>query len=124
MTNLSKLPLSQFDMRYRLLLEKGCKEVVDVPCHDRTEAQHLRNVLTTYRSKLRKTFPDDPHQWEHLYGTIVSVKKGQPQTLQLRPRGTEFQNLFERVGIFPQPETLGDDFLPNLIEDLKTEEEK
>ena len=103
MSDLRRLPISAFDPRLRPLLERGCREVVEVPCDSAKQAQHFRNILNVYRARLKKEFPHDLSQWEPLYNTIVSTKRGAPEIVTLRPRHSEFDTILSRVGAEKPP---------------------
>src|SRR5262245_12470700 len=123
MTDLSHLPLSQFDNRFRLLLQKGCTEYVEVPCRDGKAALHLRNTLTTYRAKLRKENRIRPEVWEPLYGTIISIKRQDRSIVTLRPRQEEFSDALDKLGIErPDPNLTADPLLEMLKEKYGEEE--
>ena len=125
MTNVNRLPLSQFDSRFRELLQRGCKEVVEIPCRDRAAALHLRNLITTYRAKLRKEHADNRAAWEPLYGTIVSTKRYHENVVTLRPRLEEFGKELDRLGLErPQAELEVDPLEAILSEIEKPSEDK
>lgn len=119
MANLNKLPLSAFDPRLRALIERGCREYVEVPCESATKAQHLRNTLTTYRVRLKRENASRPEEWEPLYGTIISTKKGEPTTVTLRPRLAEFEDVLAGLALPIESPKLEHDPLEDLF---KTEE--
>lgn len=104
MPNLNRLPLSAFDPRLRSLIERGCREMVDVPCESEKRAQHLRNTLTMYRARLKRERKEHPAEWEPLYGTIIAVKKSSPTVVTLRPRLAEFDSILMNLDL-PKAET-------------------
>lgn len=99
MADLSKLPLSVFDPRMRALLQRGCREYVEVPCPDPRSAQHTRNMLNTFRARMRKEYRDRPDLWEELYGTIIAVRKSRPTVVTLRPRRAEMNAILDPLNL-------------------------
>lgn len=118
MANLGLLPLSSFDPRLRSLLEKGCKEYVEIACETPRRAQHLRNVLTTFRSRTKQEYKSQPDRWEPLYGAIISTKKEFPSIVTVRPRLHEFDSVLDKLALKAE-EPLGEDPLEAILESLK-----
>lgn len=118
MADLRRIPLSAFDPRFRTLIERGCREAFEIPCRSRAEGLHLRHSLTVYRAKLKKEFPGDPTQWDSLYGTIISNRKGDDSIVTLRPRRSVFDEVL--AGIEATPPALPADPLTEFL----PEEEK
>jgi hypothetical protein len=102
MADLRRLPLSAFDPRLRDLLERGCREYMEIPCESHRQAQHLRNMLTMFRARMRREHPQETEKWEVLYGTIVSTKKGFPLIVTLRPRAKEFDDILDKLNLSPK----------------------
>jgi hypothetical protein len=123
MANLARLPLSAFDPRLRALIERGCREYVEVACDTSRKAQHLRNVLTTFRARIKQDKKNEPSEWEPLYATIISTKKGYPAVVTLRPRLTEFASILDGLAL-PEPSTATDLEADPLEEILKEENGK
>jgi hypothetical protein len=119
MADLKRLPISAFDPRFRTLLERGCRETVEVPCENARKAQHFRNVLNVYRARLKKEFPQERGQWEPLYGTIVSTKRDDPTIVTLRPRAQEFDSILGSIPLpgAAAPPVLDHDPLADLIKE-------
>lgn len=99
MGNLKRLPLSAFDPRLRPLIERGCREHVVIKCDSPRQANYLRNMLNTLRARLKHEKRDQPELWEHMYGTIISMKPGCPDTVWLRPRHEEFDRLLSGLSL-------------------------
>lgn len=121
MANLSKLPLSAFDPRLRALIERGCREYVEVPCESATKAQHLRNTLTTYRVRLKRENTNRPEEWEPLYGTIISTRRDDPHVVTLRPRLAEFEDVLAGLALPVESPKLEHDPLEDLLEEKDDE---
>jgi hypothetical protein len=122
MANLGRLPLSAFDPRLRALIERGCREYVEVACDTSRKAQHLRNVLTTYRARLKQELKEQRAMWEPLYGAIISTKKSYPNVVTLRPRLTEFSHILDALDLpepTPMAPALSDDPLETILSETK-----
>ena len=116
MTNLARMPISSFDPRLRVLIERGCQEYTEVACDNSRKAHHFRNLLTTFRARLRQEHKAEPHLWEPLYGTIISTKKEFPNIVTLRPRLHEFDDVLNKFSLAP----LAEDPLEEILRNLKT----
>lgn len=90
--------------------------MIEIPCESRTAAQHLRNVLTTYRARLKKENPSNREVWEPLYGTIVSTRKDKEHVVTLRPRLAEFDAMLTSLAL-EAPPTLPSDPLNEFIKE-------
>jgi hypothetical protein len=122
MANLGRLPLSAFDPRLRALIERGCREYVEVACDTSRKAQHLRNVLTTYRARLKQELKEERAMWEPLYGAIISTKKSYPNIVTLRPRLSEFSSILDHLDL-PEPSAQAPELEADPLETLFTETE-
>lgn len=97
------MPLSSFDGRYKALILAGCKDRIEIKQTSRKDAQRLRNLLTTYRARMKDEWRGkDDSQWEPLYGAIIGVS-GDGYSTVIRPRAQEAEHLLQNINIADVP---------------------
>lgn len=118
-------PLETYDPRFRDLLIKGSREVVEIPLDTQNKAYRLRLQLERFRHRVREYFGDSqPDMWKPLYSCFITYKdegfidgtrrKKPSTTVVLKPRDQEFGNaldiaLSESPTAAPAPLRLSDD---------------
>lgn len=91
------MPLTTFDPRYKELILRGCRERVEIKQQFRKDAARLRNLLTTFRARMRAEWKGkDDGQWEPLYGAIIGLSDDGYSTV-IRPRAQEAEHLLSNI---------------------------
>ncbi len=100
MVDTAKNPLATFDPRYRELLVRGSLEEFTIPCHTEAKAHRFQMTLCQFRARLRKHFGDEQRgEWEPLYACVIGKLPGDPTSLRLYPRHSEFDDILGPIEI-------------------------
>lgn len=115
-----KLPLESYDPRLLLLLEKGCKEEVRVPCESRGAAIRLRQEINNMRRAML-----DAHRTnaEMLYQAALYITKDEPTVITIKPRFAALEKALDAAGVpkIPAPD---DGYKPTLVNDQEDRDKK
>ena len=91
----TKLPVESYDPRLLVLLEKGSRTEVKLPCGTRENAIHTRHQIHSFRHALKTNKRTD---WEQLYAAGVYIDPADPTTVIVRPRSFWIEQNPERRG--------------------------